>query len=174
MFKRQVWLAPGRYTVLAVARDQTTERSSVQSMTVVVPDATASAPLLSSLAVIRRVEPASEQPDAVEDPFRTEQLRIVPSLDMPISRATNPQVSAYVVVYPDRGRVPSLTFEFLRGDAVIGRSAAELPAPDPEGRIKYVASFPTTIFEPGAYVLRAVATLDGRTSSSDVSFTIVP
>jgi hypothetical protein len=79
-----------------------------------------------------------------------------------------------VVVYPDRGRVPSLTFEFLRGDAVIGRSAAELPAPDPEGRIKYVASFPTTIFEPGSYRLRAVATIDGRTSASDVSFTIVP
>ncbi|AMY12245.1 VWFA-related Acidobacterial domain protein [Luteitalea pratensis] len=174
VFKRQVWLAPGRYSVLAVARDQTTERSSVHSMTVVVPDATASVPLVSSLAVIRRVEPASEQPDAVEDPFRTDQLRIVPSLDTPISRATNPQVSAYVVVYPDRGRVPSLTFEFQRGGAVIGRSAAELPAPDRDGRIKYVASFPTKIFEPGTYVLRAVATLDGRTNSSDVSFTIVP
>ena len=69
---------------------------------------------------------------------------------------------------------PRSTFEFLRGDAVLGRSVAELPAPDPDGRIKYVASFPTTIFEPGAYRLRAVATLDGRTSTSDVSFTIVP
>jgi VWFA-related protein len=173
-FKRQLWLAPGRYTVLAVARDQTTERSSVHAMTVVVPDATVEAPLVSSLSVIRRVEPASPQPDTVEDPFRSEQLRIVPSLDMPISRAANPQLSAYVVVYPDHGRVPTLTFEFLRGDAVIGRSAAELPAPDRDGRIKYVASFPTTIFDPAAYRLRAVATLDSRTSVSDVSFTIVP
>ena len=172
VFKRQLWLAPGHYTVVAVARDQATERSSVQAMELDV--AATDPPLLSSLAVIRRIEPTSPQPDVVEDPFRTDTMRIVPSLEVPISRAANPQVSAYVVVYPSQGRVPSLAFEFLRGDAVLGRSVAELPAPDPDGRIKYVASFPTTIFEPGAYRLRAVATLDGRTSTSDVSFTIVP
>ena len=32
VFKRQLWLAPGHYTVVAVARDQATERSSVQAM----------------------------------------------------------------------------------------------------------------------------------------------
>lgn len=174
VFKRQLWLAPGRYTILAVARDQSTERSSVRALEVDVPDATTTAPLVSSLAVIRRVEPASEQPDPVEDPFRTEQLRIVPSLDVPISRETNPQVSAYVVVYPDHGRTPALAFEFVRDGEVIGRSAVELPPVDEDGRIKYVASFPTTVFQPGTYTLRAVATLDGRTDASDVRFTIVP
>jgi len=174
VFKRQLWLAPGHYTIVTVARDQTTERSSVQAIDVDVPDAAAATPLVSSLAIIRRVEPASERPDPVEDPFRTAELRIVPSLDVPISRQANPQLSAYVVVYPDRGRVPSLAFEFMRDGRPIGRSAAELPAADEDGRIKYVASFPTTIFQPGTYTLRAVATLDGRTDASDVPFTIVP
>jgi hypothetical protein len=174
VFKRQIWLAPGHYTVLAVARDQATERSSVRAMPIDVPEPDQGAPLLSALAVIRRVEPATEQPDAVEDPFRTEQLRIVPSLDVPISREANPQVSAYVVVYPEQGRTPALTFEFVRDDAVIGRSTAELPAPDQDGRIKYVASFPTSIFEPGTYGLRAVAQLGSRRDASETSFTIVP
>lgn len=174
VFKRQLWLAPGRYTVVTVARDQATERSSVRAIPLEVPAAEGAAPLLSSLAVIRRVEPASEQPDPVEDPFRTDQLRIVPSLDVPISRETNPQLSAYVVVYPGEGPRPALTFEFVRDGQVMGRSSAELPPVDEEGRIKYVASFPTTIFQPGTYTLRAVATLDGRSDASDVRFTIVP
>ena len=173
VFKRQLWLAPGHYTIVAVARDQTTERSSVKTMAVDVQTATSS-PLVSSLAIIRRVEPASEQPDVVEDPFRTEQLRIIPSLDMPISRAANPQVSAYVVVYPDKGTAPALAFEFLRDGKVIGKSVAELPPPDKDGRIKYVASFPTSIFEPGTYGVRAVARLGARTEASETSFTIVP
>ena len=174
VFKRQLWLAPGRYTVLAVARDQATERSSVKAMPLDVPAAPTGAPLLSSLAVIRRVEPASEQPDPVEDPFRTEQLRIIPSLGVPISREANPQVSAYVVIYPEQGRTPTLAFEFVRDGTVMGRSVAELPAPDQDGRIKYVASFPTSILEPGTYTLRAVAQLDTRRDVSETSFTIVP
>jgi VWFA-related protein len=175
VFKRQLWLAPGRYTVVAVARDQHTERSSVQNIDVEVPaGGAADAPLVSSLAVIRRVEPASTQPDVVDDPFRTAQLRIVPSLNVPISLAANPQVSAYIVAYPRAGRPPSLTFEFATGGKTIGRSVAELPAPDDDGTIKYVASFPTSIFQPGEYTLRAVATLDGRVDVSHVTFTIVP
>lgn len=174
VFKRQLWLAPGHYTVMAVARDHATERTSVKAIDVDVPTAAQGAPLVSALAVIRRVEPASEQPDPVEDPFRTEQMRIVPSLDVPISRAANPQVSAYVVIYPDADRLPTLTFEFVRDGTVIGRSSAELPAADKDNRIKYVASFPTEIFQPGTYTLRAVASSGARRETSETGFTIVP
>lgn len=174
VFKRQLWLAPGTYTLLAVARDQSSERSSVQSLHVEVPAASAGAPLLSTPAIIRRVEPASDQPDTVEDPFRTDQLRIVPGLGVPISRAANAHVSAYVVVYPVNGAVPALAFEFVRDGAVMGRSSATLPTPDTDGRIKYVASFPTSTFAPGTYTVRAVATLGTRTDHSEQPFTIVP
>jgi len=174
VFKRHVWLAPGRYTIVTVARDQETERSSARPIALDVPPPSSGAPMLSTAAMIRRVEPAADTPDALEDPFRTEQLRIVPSLGVPISREANAQVSAYVVVYPQDGVVPALTFEFVRDGQVVGRSAAELPAPDQAGQIKYVASFPTSIFPPGSYTLRAVAVAGGRTDASQADFTIVP
>ena len=78
-------------------------------------------------------------------------MRIVPSMNDPISKAATPQISAYVVLYPDKAMSasPSLTVEFTQGGRTIGRATAELPAPDDQGRIAYVASFPTSGFEPG-------------------------
>ena len=102
-------------------------------------------------------------------------MRVVPNLDLPISKAANAQISAYLTIYPQTGAGdPALAFEFLREGAVIGRSAAELPKPDEAGRIKYVASFPTQIFTAGTYELRAVAAHGGQTASSQTRFVLIP
>jgi VWFA-related protein len=173
-FKRQVWLSPGRYTLWTVARDQATERSSVRSFPLDVPDASPSI-RISDLSVIRSVEQAGDAVDPVEDPFRTGAMRLVPNLDLPISKAANSQISAYLTIYPDPSAgVPGLIFEFSREGAVVGRSAAELPKPDEAGRIKYVASFATSTFEPGTYDLRAVATQGSVSATSLTHFTLIP
>ena len=50
------------------------------------------------------MEPAPPaQPGAPEDPLRGEAMRIVPSLDDPISKATTAKLPVYVVVYPAPG-----------------------------------------------------------------------
>jgi VWFA-related protein len=173
-FKRQFWLPPGRYTVWTIARDQATERSSVKSMPLEVP-APSGGIRISELSVIRSLDPAGEAADPVEDPFRTGAMRVAPNLELPVSKAANTQISAYVTIYPDAaGGVPGLTFEFIRDGKVIGRSAAELPAPDDAGRIKFVASFPTEIFTPGEYGLRAVATQGAAAASSQTRFVLIP
>jgi VWFA-related protein len=173
-FKRQVWLSPGRYTLWTVARDQATERSSVRSFPLDVPEGSQSI-RISDLSVIRSVEQAGDAADPVEDPFRTGAMRLVPNLDLPISKAANSQVSAYLTIYPDpHAGAPGLIFEFSRKGVVVGRSAAELPKPDEAGRIKYVASFATNIFEPGTYHLRAVATQGAVSATSQTHFTLVP
>ena len=164
-FKRQIWLPPGRYTLWTIARDQATERSSVKSMPLDVPDRAAGI-RISDLSVIRTVDQAGDAVDAVEDPFRTGAMRVVPNLDLPDLEGRK---RADLGVRHDLSRtvapaIPSVTFEFMRDGAVIGRSAAELPEPDDTGRIKYVASFPTETFAPGNYELRAVAT-QGATSA---------
>ena len=85
-------------------------------------------------------------------------MRVVPNLGLPVSKAANTTISAYVTVYPVADALPpALTFDFVRDGKVMGRSTADLPPPDETGRIKYVASFPTGTFEPGEYELRAVA-----------------
>ena len=175
IFKRQLWLAPGRYTVGIVAHDQASDRASVQHIELDVP---LSAPgvHVSTPAIIRRVDPAGENADVVEDPFRSGPMRIVPSLDVPISRATNSQISAFVIIYPDASAAtkPELTFEFMREGAVIGRGTPVLPDPDERGRVSYVATFPTEGFEPGTYEVRAVARQGATHDESRTRFTVIP
>jgi VWFA-related protein len=175
-FKRQFWVPPGRYTLWTVARDQATERSSVKSLPLEVPEPSAGI-RISELSVIRSVDPAGEAADPVEDPFRTGAMRVAPNLGLPVSKAANTQISAYVTIYPGAGAgggAPALTFEFIRDGKVIGRSEAQLPEPDEAGRIKYVASFPTEIFAPGDYGLRAVATQGAVSASSQTRFVLIP
>ena len=172
-FKRQFWLPPGRYTLTTIARDQATDRSSVRTIPLDVPDPSIGI-RISEPSVIRSVDPAGD-PDLVEDPFRTGMMRVTPNLDRPVSKAANSQVSAYVTVYPAEGPdAPSLTFEFMRDGKVIGRSATQLPEPDEAGRIKYVASFPTESFAPGDYALRATATQGSASVSAQTSFRLIP
>lgn len=173
-FKRHFVIPPGTYTVSTIARDQATERSSVRLLPVDVP-APASTIRMSDITLVRSVEQTGEAPDAVQDPFRTGTMRLVPNLGLPISKGTNNQISSYVTVYPDKTLgAPGLSFEFIRDGVVIGRSAAEPPAADESGRIKYVASFPTQSFAPGAYELRAVATQGISTCSVQTPFVIIP
>ncbi len=175
IFKRQFWLRPGRYVLHAVVRDQLADSVSVREVPVrVYPPAPGID--LSTVAIIRRVDQASEEPDAVEDPFRAGPMRIQPSLETPISKAANSQISAYVIVYPDAAMQgpPELVFEFVQGTTVIGRSTPELPAPDDRGRIVYVATFPTDAFAPGSYELRAIARQGGSQDETRTTFTVVP
>ena len=173
-FKRQFWLPPGRYTLWTIARDQATERSSVKSLPLDVPEPSDGI-RISELSVIRSVDQAGDAADLVEDPFRTGAMRVAPNLELPVSKAANTQISAYVTIYPGAAAgAPALTFEFIRDGKVIGRSAAELPEPDEAGRIKYVASFPTEIFAPGEYGLRAVATQGAASASSQTRFVLIP
>ena len=173
-FRRHFVIPPGHYAVSVVARDQTTERSSVMSLPLEVTEP-ASGIRISDVSIIRSLDPAGAAPDVIEDPFRTDAVRVTPNLGLAISKATNPQVSAYLTIYPDGTHgAPQLAFEFMRSGSVIGRSVAELPPPDETGRIKFVASFPTSMFTPAAYTLRAVATQGAQSVSSETRFTLLP
>jgi hypothetical protein len=174
-FKRHFWLPPGDYTLWTIARDQSTEQSSVKSLPLVVPEPSDGI-RVSELCLIRSVDQAGDGPEVVDDPFRTGSLRVTPDLDLRISKAANAQISAYVTIYPGgrSGGVPALTFEFIREGKVIGRSGVTLPEPDEGGRIKYVASFPTEIFAPGEYGLRATVTQGSASASSQTRFVLIP
>jgi VWFA-related protein len=174
LVKQQFWLPAGRYTVTAVIRDQLANRASVKQVPVrVFPESPGID--VSTVAVVKRIDKASEQPDAVEDPFRDGPMRIVPSLSTPISKAANSQISAYVVLYPDKTLADpaSLTIEFAQGSTVIGRSTPALDKPDEHGRITCVATFPAEGFAPGRYELRAIARQGGSQDETRTTFTIV-
>lgn len=175
IFKRQLWLPPGSYSLVTVARDHKSGHDSVQQLAIETPAERAGV-RVSSLAVIRRVDQAGAEPDAVEDPFRTGPMRVVPSLDTPISKSATAQIPAYVVIYPDAtiAQKPTLTFEFIEGDHVFGRSETALPDPDAQGRIAYVASFPASGFAAGRYTLRAIVRQGAGEDQTTTSFTVAP
>jgi hypothetical protein len=174
VFKRQLWLPPGRYTVSTVVRDQTADKTSVRVLPVrVFPDSPGID--VSTVAVVKKVDKANDEPDPVEDPFRSGPMRIVPSLSTPISKSANSQISAFVVLYPDKtmADVPNLTIEFAQGSNVIGRSSPTLDKPDDQGRITCVATFPAEGFAPGTYELRAIARQGASQDETRTTFTVV-
>ena len=81
-------------------------------------------------------------------------MRVVPNLDMPISKGANAQISAYLTIYPQAGGgEPALSFEFLRDGAVVGRSAAELPNRTKPDASSSSRRFPRRSLQPGTYEL---------------------
>ena len=174
VFKRQLWLGPGRYTLTTVVRDQQADKVSVRQLPIrVFPEAPGID--VSTVAVVKRVDKASDEPDPVEDPFRDGPMRIAPSLATPISKAANPKISAFVVLYPDKALAdaPNLTIEFAQGSTIIGRSSPPLDKPDERGRITCVATFPADGFAPGTYELRAIARQGASQDETRTTFTIV-
>ncbi len=82
----------------------------------------------------------------------------------------------YFVVYPSpvQAAKPELSLEFFREGQLIARAAPGLPSPDDEGRIAYVASFPTDSFAPGQYEVRAVIRQGSTAAEENALFTVGP
>jgi VWFA-related protein len=156
VFLRSFVLAPGKYSLETAAMDQRSRRASVERSTVEVPEPRPSLSL-SSLAVIKRVEPVSEGALASEDPFRLAGSRIVPFVGEAEIALGSP-LNIFLVAYPEAQAEGTLelTLEVRRDGKLVGRSQPELPARDAQGRIPYIASIPAEGFKPGLYQVRAV------------------
>jgi hypothetical protein len=172
VFTRSFTLPPGRYSLELVVLDQLTQHASVRKSVLVV---LAPRPglVLSSLAVVKRTEPVAEGALESRDPLRNGASRIVPFVGEP-SFSPGETVSLFLVAYPGAGDAarPSLTLEFSLDGAVVGRSTAELPAPDAAGHIPYVASVPTQSLAPGRYEVAATVSQGENAARERAFFTI--
>ena len=102
-------------------------------------------------------------------------MRIVPSLDDPISKAATAKIPVYLVVYPSPGGgAPQMTMEFTSDGKTEGRSAVALPAADPDGRIRFLAPIPIDRFGPGRHELKVTVRQGGAQVEDTVAFTLVP
>jgi VWFA-related protein len=174
VFKRRLSLPPGTYDLEVAGQDRTTGSISVERRRFEVPPPV-TGPSMSSLALVRRVDdlPAGITSDDPLDLFN--QKRIVPNLDAPISLAANPKLWLFFLAYPAGGaEPPKMTLEFVRDGRPLGRAEAALPAPDPDGVIRYIGNFPTDRFRAGQYEVRVAVNQGGGTCTETSSFTIVP
>ncbi|HKX00334.1 MAG TPA: VWA domain-containing protein [Bryobacteraceae bacterium] len=167
-------LAPGRYVLDSAVIDRENMKISAHRAAVVVlpPPAGIS---LSSLALIRRVEPQSGETDA-EDPFHFEGGRVVPTLDNSIQASASGELSYYFVVYPLNSGAdkPELKMEFIKDGTPIGQASPQLPPPGKNGLIPYVAEMPLANFSPGNYELITTVKQGSSVAEQRTSFSIHP
>jgi VWFA-related protein len=174
VFRRTLVVPPGSYTLELVAQDRESAATSVYRTPLAV---TATQGLaVSSVVIVRRMEPAPPaKPGAPEDPLRGEAMRIVPSLDDPISKATTAKLPVYVVVYPVAGAgAPQMTIEFSAEGKPEGRNTVMLPAPDPDGRIRFLAPIPIDKYAPGRHELKVTVRQGSASAAEKVAFTLQP
>src|SRR5262249_51865066 len=148
VFVRNFHLAPGRYTLETAAHDREANRISARRAVIIVPPATPSVSM-SSVAVIKRIDPVDPNVKDPDNPFHFERGKIIPTLEETIQPTPGSQLSFFFAVYPASGvnEKPGLTLEFLLDGQVIARATPELSQPDMQGRIAYTASTPIEKFK---------------------------
>jgi VWFA-related protein len=173
VFVRTFTLAPGRYTLETIARDHETNKLSARRSVLIVPPAGREVGL-SSISLIKRIDPVDPNVKDPDNPLRFEQGKIIPNLGETVHPGPGAQISFFFVVYPAAGLSdkPSLTLEFMLDGQVVARATPELSPPDASGRIAYITSAPTENFKPGRYELRAVVTQGGRATEEHAFFDI--
>ena len=175
VFKRRLGLPPGEYTLEVAGQDRTTGKVAVERGSFVVPKSDGG-PRMSSVALVRRVDDLPEG-TVSDDPLDLfNKKRIVPNLNAPISRAANPKLWLFFMAYPEAGAAgsPQMTLEFSKGDKTVGRSQAALPAPDPDGIIRFIGPIPTDNFPEGTYGVKVALQQGEGTCEEETEFTLVP
>ncbi len=115
-FNRSVQLAPGRYTFEAAVQDRGTQKIGALRAPFEVP--ASGGVRLSSVSVVRGVEPVPENRLNAEDPFRIQKARVIPNLDTPIAKAANPSFYLFGRRDPRSFRgVPPRRKEVRRGES---------------------------------------------------------
>jgi VWFA-related protein len=167
-------LAPGHYTLETAVLDREGEKMGTRKMAFFVPAPT-DGPGLSSVSLIRRVEPVSETRDA-GDPFLFSGGKVTPMLSSVIPRGPESAVQMYFVVYPSASipQAPQLEIELIKDGKLVSKSA---PPPGPrEGtdRIPYVIASSTGVLEPGSYEMRVTVRQGAATAQQSAWFTLAP
>lgn len=173
VFVRNFTLPPGRYTLETAVRDWAGNKLSVRrSILMVQPPRPGVA--LSSVTVIKRIDPVDPNVKDPDNPLRFAEGKIVPNLGETIQSRPGAQLSFYFTVYPlaTAADKPALTLEFLLDGAVIARATPELGPPDAEGRIPYIALTPMETFKPGRYEVRVVVRQGQQAAEEHAFFTI--
>lgn len=175
IFIRHVRLAPGRYTLETAAYDRETNQRSARRSLLVVPIEREGVKL-SSLSLIRRVDVTAAEEKDLDNPLQIDRMKIVPDLGDLVQQGSATNLSLYLVVYPgaQQSESPQLSLDFILDGEVVGRGAPELPPPDAQGRIPYIATLPLNTLKPGSYEIRAVVQQGQSAAKEHLFLTINP
>jgi len=163
LFYREPELAPGVYTVEAVAHDAVSNKASAKISTLEVPKPSDDRARLSSVVLVRRTERVSSPDQQNGSPLYMGDLLFYPNAGEPISRGQDRELTFYYTLYPRKASetAPEAQVELRRNGRTLAQVPAQLGSPDGHGRIQQVSRLPLDSLSDGTYELRIVVH-DGR------------
>ncbi len=173
VFTRTFDVPPGRYTLETVAHDRETNKKAARRSILIVPNRNEKLKM-SSASVIKRIDPIDQSTPGDDNPFRFQTGKIIPNLGEPIKPDAGGELGVYTVVYPlAGGDKPQLILEVLLDGQSIARGQVDLPAPDAQGKIPYIAKLPLDNFKTaGNYELRVIARQGQQAVEEHTFFTV--
>lgn len=174
LFYRETDLPPGHFTMEAVAYDAVAYAASVRTFAVDVPPVGGTRPRLSSLVLVKRMEPVPEAERSAGGPLYYGETVIYPNLGEPFRRSFSKALGFYFTVCVGNGATapPSVLVEVLRDGHAVGRVTTELAAPDANGRIQHAGALPLERFAPGSYELKVTLMQGPSPASRSAPFTV--
>jgi hypothetical protein len=169
-FTHPLNLPEGRYTMDTAVVDRESNRAAIKKVGFGSQEKKGVG--LSSVMLVKRVEPANDKPGTDPFEFQAEPgqtKRIVPQLAT--NFAADAQPSVFFVVYPDPAiaEKPTVQVAFLVGGKLVAKQQSDLPAPDSTGAIPVLIQAAT---RPGDCELRITATQGNTATLRTVSYTI--
>jgi len=169
-------LPPGRYVMESAVAERLGERVGTKRVAFLVPALRQDAPALSSIVMVRRVDPSpppetnyGEADDRGPDPLRFAGGAVTPRLD----NAARGELGFYFVAYAPPGTRPSVTAEILSDGKILARSNLELVEIQ-AGIFPYFGMIPLKKLAPGDYELRIVASEGGAAAEQRAGFQVQP
>lgn len=168
-------LPPGRYIMESAVADRLGERVGARRVAFVVPAVREGDPALSSLVLVKRVEPNPPEEvrygdgdDRGPNPLRFRGGMVTPMLE----NAVRERLGIYFTVHAPPGARPAAMIEILRDGAVLSRAGAELI--EEEKRFTAFAVAPLGEAEPGDYEVRVTVSAGGKSVAETRGFTVAP
>ena len=168
--QRHFALPPGEYIVQTAVVDRHSGKMGGERGHFEVPSA-ASGPFLSDVALVRRIDPSSDELDPFE-PLRYQHGKIVPNLSGEVLPGTK-DTSFFFLVHPDSSMSDSamLELQVLRNGELFGQVPLQLPK-DLGDAFPYLASLKTSSLPAGSYNVMLSLTQNGKVMEREASFSI--
>jgi VWFA-related protein len=168
--QRHFALPPGEYNVQTAVVDRNSGKIGGERAHFEVPSV-ASGPFLSDVALVRRIDPSSDELDPFE-PLRYQHGKVVPSLSGQVLPGTK-DLSFFFLVQPDSSisDPAMLELQVQRNGELFGQVPLQLPK-DLGEAFPYLASLKTSSLPAGSYNVRVSLTQNGKIMEREATFSI--
>ncbi len=171
IFTRPLKLAPGRYTLESAVSDNVGGKTGAKRSVLVVGAGDEEA-RISDVLLVRRMDPASAEPD-LSDPLQTVAGKIVPTLEDHFTGGSGGQLAAFLTVYPKPDLPkPVVYLDLLRDGKLVRRAEPPVPPPGADGAAALIGRISLASLPPGSYELRAAVVQGDQGARRSLSVTI--